>query len=111
MIEYLYENWTELERGNLREIYLIILDKLSQYYYMDGSPETAIHLCETILSKDNCREDIYQRIMECYYKLGKREKALKKYQQCIHILRDELDIEPTRSLNQLFHKIKNECPN
>jgi DNA-binding SARP family transcriptional activator/ActR/RegA family two-component response regulator len=106
MEEDLYENWVILERENLREIYLEILDKLSRLYSLDGKPEIAIDLAELILEKDNCRENVHRRIMQCYYRLGKRDKALKQYQKCVKILKSELEVEPTNETRRLYEKLK-----
>ncbi len=105
--EDIYESWPALQRENLKEIYLVILDKLSRFYALDGKPQTAIDLCEAILEKDNCREDIYRRLMHCYYKIGQRDKAIKQYRRCVEILSKELEIEPTPTTIELYKKIKN----
>jgi DNA-binding SARP family transcriptional activator/DNA-binding NarL/FixJ family response regulator len=106
MEEDLYENWVILERENLREIYLEILDKLSRLYSLDGKPEIAIDLAELILQKDNCRENVHRRIMQCYYRLGKRDKTLKQYKKCVKILKSELEVEPTNETQRLYEKLK-----
>ncbi len=102
-----YESWTELERENYREIYLGILDKVSRLYSLDGKPERAIDLCQTILEKDEACEDIHRRIMRCYYRLGQRDKAMKQYFKCIRALKNALDTLPSSETEQLFTRIKN----
>jgi len=104
--EDLYESWPSSERENFQEIYLFILDRLSKYYSLDGKPSTAIRLCETILEQDNCREEIHQRLMQCYYRLGQRDKALKQFRKCTEVLEAELEVEPTRSMIDLYEQIK-----
>lgn len=106
MEEDLYESWPSSERENFKEIYLFILDRLSKYYSLDGKPSTAISLCETILEQDNCREDIHQRLMRCYYKLGQRDKAVKQFRKCAEVLEAELEVEPTQSTIELYEQIK-----
>jgi DNA-binding SARP family transcriptional activator len=104
--EDLYESWPSSERENLKEIYLFVLDRLSNYYSQDGKPSTAASLCETILAKDNCREDIHQRLMRCYCRLEQREKAVKQYRKCVEALEAELDVKPTRATIELYERIK-----
>ncbi len=101
-----YEAWPSLERENLKEIYLLVLDRLSRYYSLDGKSETAIDLCELILANDSCREDVHQRLMRCYYRIGQRDKALKQFRKCAEILRAELEVEPTRETNELYELVK-----
>ncbi len=109
MEEDLYRNWQDAERENLKEIYLVILDKISHFYSLDGKPSIAINLCNQIISKDNCREDVHQRLMRCYYKIGKREKAIKQFKKCREILKEELDVEPMNSTVTLYHQIKQDA--
>jgi DNA-binding SARP family transcriptional activator len=103
--EYPYESWTDLERENLREIYILILDRISKHYALDGKPEYAADLCEQILKKDNCREDIYRRMMKCFDRLGQRERAIRTYKKCTQVLREELDVAPSEETLQLFDRI------
>jgi two-component SAPR family response regulator len=106
--EDLYVDWVNLERENLLEIYLTILSRLSYYYSLNSKPRTAITLCERILSKDKCREDIHRRLIKCYYRLGQRDKAIKQFQKCVAILNSELDVGPTQATLKLYQKVKNE---
>ncbi len=106
MEEDLYEDWCTLDRENLKEIYLLILDRLSAHYSSLGKCATAVALCQNILAKDNCREDIHQRLMRCYYRLGQRDKALKQFHKCREILLAELEVEPTRTTCELYEQIK-----
>jgi len=106
--EYPYESWTDLERENLAETYLVILDKISDFYALDGKPVTAISLCEQILQKDNCREDVYRRLMICYNRIGQREKAVRIFKRCVDVLKSNLDVEPTPITRELYQKIRKE---
>lgn len=106
MEEDLYEDWTVSERENLREIYLEILENLSRLYSMDGKPEVAIDLCQSILDRDNCREEVHRRLMLCYHRTGNRGRAIKQFHKCSKILKAELEVNPTRETSELYEKIK-----
>jgi DNA-binding SARP family transcriptional activator/CheY-like chemotaxis protein len=106
MEEDLYEDWTVSERENLREIYLEILENLSRLYSMDGKPEVAIDLCQSILDRDSCREEVHRRLMLCYHRAGKRGRAIKQFHKCSKILKAELEVNPTRETRELYEKIK-----
>jgi DNA-binding SARP family transcriptional activator len=105
-----YEDWLSAEREHLREVYLVVLDKISRHLSLDGDPDGAIGLCERMLEKDRCQEEVHRRLMLCYDRLGFREKALKQYQRCAAILRKELDVEPTAETLRLYERIKGELP-
>lgn len=101
-----YENWPAQQRENLKEIYLVILDRLGEHFALDGHPDTAIDLCEKILEKDICREDVYRRLMRCYYRQGQRDKAIKTFQKCTEALKSELEVEPTSATYKLYQQIR-----
>jgi DNA-binding SARP family transcriptional activator len=106
MEENLYEDWLILEREHLKEVYLLILDKVSNYYSLDGQPHTAIDLCEKMLEKDNCQEGVYRRLMTCYYRLGLKDKALRQFRRCTDVMERELEAEPTTETIRLYKRIK-----
>lgn len=106
MEEDLYNDWVSMERENLREMYLDTLDRLSDCYVLTNNTPVASVLCEKILEKDNCREDIHRRLMACYYRLGSRNKALRQYKKCEEILKAELECVPTQPTRQLYEEIR-----
>jgi DNA-binding SARP family transcriptional activator len=101
----IYEDWSSLDRENLKEIYLVILDKISENCLLNNDLQDAISLCEKILEKDICREDIYRRLMTCYYHFGQRDKALRTYRKCAMALKSELEAEPTKTTIDLYREI------
>lgn len=103
--DLLYEDWTTQHRENLREIYLVILDRLSSFYFQKVQYAKAIDLCKKMLVLDKCMEDVHCRLILAYYKLGKRGKAIRRYQECIKILREELNVEPSQSTLDLWKEI------
>jgi DNA-binding SARP family transcriptional activator len=102
----IYDSWSSLDRENLKEIFLVILDKISEFYMLNNNHQEAIRLCVEVIKKDNCREDIYRRLMLCYYRIGQRAKALKWYRECSKALKSELEAEPTNITVELYKKIK-----
>ncbi len=103
-----YDEWTAIERENLREIYLEVLENLSGIYSSIRKYETAIDLCKSILEKDSCREKVHRRLMSCYYLTGQRDNALRQYRKCSTILKQELDVGPSAETVELFKKIRND---
>jgi DNA-binding SARP family transcriptional activator len=102
----IYDSWSALDRENLKEIYLVILDKISEFYVLSKKHSEAIGLCEKILEKDNCREDIYRRLMLSYYRIGQRDKAIKQFQKCVEVLKEELEVKPSSETTNLFEQLK-----
>jgi DNA-binding SARP family transcriptional activator/DNA-binding NarL/FixJ family response regulator len=102
----IYDSWSSLDRENLREIYLVILERLSKFYVEGGQISTAIGLCEKIIQKDNCREEIHRRLMRCHYYSGHRFKAIRQFKKCKEILRKELEVDPDNKTLKLYEHIK-----
>jgi DNA-binding SARP family transcriptional activator len=110
MSDEIYEDWSTLERENLKEIFLVTLEKISENRFRLGNLAEAIGICKAILERDNCREEIYRRLMCCYQKTGRRDKALLAYRKCIHALKSELDVGPSAATAELYQKIKADAP-
>lgn len=108
MEEDRYECWPAQDRENLREAFLLALNKLSEYHFQRGQTELAIQLCERILARDGCCEDVHRRLMQCYHRLGQRDKAIRQYNKCEELLQNELEVLPSRATNQLLQQIKQE---
>jgi DNA-binding SARP family transcriptional activator/CheY-like chemotaxis protein len=102
----LYDDWLSLDRENLKEVYLVILDKISENLIYHNKHHKAIRVCENILEKDNCREDIYRRLMVCYYRIGQRDKSLRLFRKCSTVLKEELEVKLASSTIELYRKIK-----
>ena len=43
--------------------------------------------------------------MRCHYRLGDRVAAIKQYQICVQILRDDLGLSPTPETEELYLQI------
>jgi DNA-binding SARP family transcriptional activator len=106
LIEFQYDAWCDLERENLKETNILILNKLSHYFSMDGKPRSAIELCNQILKEDRCREDIHRRLMRSYYRIGQKDRALRQYQKCVEYLKEDLDADPSQMTVKLYKKIR-----
>ncbi len=98
-------DWVDEESGHVRERYLYILDRLSNYYSNNGAPQEAINYCHTILQYDKCREEIHRRLMRSYYRIGKRHLAIRQYYECVKVLAEEFNVGPTEETLILHEKI------
>lgn len=103
--DLLYEEWTNPHRENLRETYLVILDRLSAFYYQSAQYNKSIELSKKMLLLDQCMEDVHTRLIRAYYQSGKRGKAVRMYQECVKILKEELNVEPSESTLALWKEI------
>lgn len=103
--EDLYEDWPMMQREHLRNKYLDVAERLSGYYVERGEHTAAIALCQKTLMQDNCNEEAYRRLMQCYQAQGQRHLAIRQYQTCVEALREELDLSPSEETVELYRRI------
>ena len=103
LAEDVLEHWMLLRREELKDRYQVVLTRLADFFLDSGDFVGSIERCHRLLAQDNCREDVYQRLMYCHAALGQRGRALRWYEMCQNALRNELGAEPgvaTRTLHQ-----------
>jgi DNA-binding SARP family transcriptional activator len=105
--EDLYEDWIIPRREGLKDSYLFTLDRLSRYHLEKGGYATCVHLCQKILTRDDCREDAHRRLMRCYSRQGQRNLALRQYHLCVETLARVLEVPPMPETAALYHQIRN----
>ena len=104
----LFDEWVCTERETIKEAYLFSLERLSTHYTTCRQYERAAELCEQVLQKDICRENVHRRLMRCYYHSGQRDKAIRQFHKCTEALKQELEVTPSQTTHELFLKIAQE---
>lgn len=102
---HLLEEWCESERDTLKETYLFILNRLSDYFYQQQSYMASVNVCRKILAKDPCLEETHQRLMVCYKNLGMRDKAIRQFYACEETLKRELSVPPSEYTRGIFQEL------
>jgi DNA-binding SARP family transcriptional activator len=97
---------TIVERERLRACYLTVLAQLADHYYHANDYRAALGYIWQLLGQDCCREDAHRLVMRCYVRRGERAAALRHYQVCVNLLRDQLDVEPEAATVALFEQIR-----
>lgn len=105
LAEDIYEEWLLVHRERLKHAHINLLDRLSQYHWTVNQYNMCIHYCLKILEDDNCREDIYRRLMLAYLHQGQRHLALRQYQRCVDALFTELGIQPEAETVELYQQL------
>ncbi len=101
-----YEEWTERSRDWFKETWIVILDRLTTHFYENGKYQICLNLCQKILEKDACLEDVHRRMMVCHSKMRMKDLALRQFYKCQKALKEGLDIMPGKATVELYHKIK-----
>lgn len=106
LAEDLFEEWTLVRREELKDLYLMTLDKLSRYWLQTGNADRAIEGWKKIIAKDPWREDAYRHLMVCFARCRQRELALRWYDLCVQTLQTQLGLEPEPETVALYQRIR-----
>jgi len=103
--EELGQPWTVFLRERLRNRYLRAIGKIGHYYEKSSMTENAVECFQRSLETDHLDEESYRRLMACYFRIGKRSKALSVYDRCKRVLDEGLGVEPSRETEILRRSI------
>ncbi len=97
------QDWAFERHSELQLRFLEALCDLGNCYRAEKEYGTAVTWYQRALDEDSFREDIHRRLMETLADDGRRAEALRQYEKCATVLRQELGLEPdplTRALAQ-----------
>ena len=103
--EDLYEEWTNSQRDYLLNLYLDITGRLSEYFWSRHNNVATIALCQKALGHDPCFEEAHRQLMQCYLAQGQRHLAMRQYQTCVQIMKEELGLNPSAETEALLQRI------
>jgi DNA-binding SARP family transcriptional activator len=101
-----YEDWLIPQRQSLQDDYLELLDNLSHYYLEQKDITACVAVCTKMLAIDPCREEAHRQLMRCYSCHGQPYLALRQFHMCEEALREELDLPPSESTQNLYLQIR-----
>ncbi len=104
-LEGIYADWSALERERLRGRYLAALETLAGLYAAQRKLRQAVERYQRLLGQDPFREAGHRELMRCYYRAGDRAAAIRQYQDCASMLREELGLSPSAETEALYRQI------
>jgi DNA-binding SARP family transcriptional activator/predicted ATPase len=96
-----FEQWTAAERRRLHELAVQSFSELVAHYTRVDQVDRGIVTAERLLALDPLLESAHQSLMRLYLRSGRREAALRQFQECARILNQELGIAPAQETQQL----------
>ena len=105
-LEGLYDDWCIYERERLQQMFLRALARLMVHSGTKGQYEEGIACGQRILSLDPLREEVHRELMRYHQLAGRRACALRQFEVCRSVLREELDIEPMPETIALYRMIR-----
>ncbi|GCE22207.1 BTAD domain-containing putative transcriptional regulator [Dictyobacter kobayashii] len=106
-VQSFYNDWCTFRRAELRRDYLDARHQLAVLAWEQECFEEAATHWQHMLVIDNCLEEAHYGLMRSYLRRNKRSLALRQYQQCVHMLQNELGIAPGKAIQGLYqHMIR-----
>ncbi len=87
--------WTISLRERCRSKFLRGVSTLGHHWERGGQLEKAVQCYQRGLEADDLAEELYQHLMTCYRRLGRRAEVLSVYERCKRVLSSSLGIEPS----------------
>lgn len=105
-----FETWARDKQKNLSELAIQKMTSLCYFWMSFGDLDKSITISINILVVDPLHESSHQTLMRLYTLIGRRESAIKQYQECKKVLMDELNVEPQVETSELYKNIINKEP-
>jgi DNA-binding SARP family transcriptional activator len=100
-----FNDWIFYEREKYQECYSTLLFKLAKLYSESNMYSESILVLNEVLKINPYREDIYLELMSLHIQVNNIQAALKEYEKCEYILREELNIRPNEEITEYYKKI------
>ncbi|WP_455381302.1 AfsR/SARP family transcriptional regulator [Salinispira pacifica] len=102
----LFDEWQLLHSETLRLEFAALLARLAEALETRGRYGEALLYAERLLSLDTLEESSHRLMMRLYAGSGRRAAALRQYESCRRVLREELGEEPDATTDGLWKEIR-----
>lgn len=99
--------WIEAERLRLRALAQDVLGRLAACETNPQTNEVAVGLAHRLLARDPVHEGCYRSLMLLLERAGMSAEALRAYERCKTVLREQIGIEPSAETAALARRIWN----
>ena len=100
-----FEEWLSIVRQQYHELALQVTLRLVQQYTMLQEYDRALRYAQSLIALDPLQEQTHLRLMELYLRLGRREQAMRQFDECERMLKHELNVAPGAEIRALHTSI------
>jgi len=101
-----FDDWQFFQAEEARRELLGALDRLVCHHTARAEFKPGIAHARRWLSIDSLHEPAHRALMQLYAQSGQRSAALRQYQECVRVLKQELGVEPLEETTRLYEAIK-----
>ena len=101
-----FDEWQLFSAEGLRQALVAALQKLIERHLGLRNLEQSIVYARRWLAQDYFHEPAHRKLMQLYAWSGQQAAALRQYQECARILKQELDVAPEDETVRLYEAIK-----
>lgn len=97
--------WYLDPRRTLTEHYVDVLEHRARVRHEAGDFDHCIELCRQVLGVEPCHEAAHRLLMRSYAARGLHHLVARQYTDCVHALRNRLDVPPHPDTTSMFHAL------
>ena len=101
-----FEEWLFFEAESVRQGLASALERLADHMGAAGRHTEAIAHARRRLALDPLQEAAHRRLMVLYAKSGQRAAALRQFEECARVLKEEVRAKPEEATVRLYEKIQ-----
>jgi predicted ATPase/DNA-binding SARP family transcriptional activator len=101
-----FDDWQFFQADVLRRELAGALERLVHWHNLQREFAPAVGYTRRRLALDPLDEEAHCDLMRSYAWSGQRSAALRQYDECVVILRDQLDVPPREATTELYRAIK-----
>lgn len=101
-----FDDWQFFENESLRQSLSRALVQLAHGHAAQADFEPAIQYARRSLALDSLHEPAQRLLMVLYAQAGQQAAALRQYETCVQVLRNELGVDPEPETVELYERIK-----
>ena len=101
-----FDRWQAAQTEHLRAQMSAALEALGSLYVNSGEYDAAVATSRRWLALDPLNEAAHRALMRQQALTGQRSAACRQYEDCAHLLEEELGVEPEALTQALYHEIR-----
>ncbi|HEY3997835.1 MAG TPA: BTAD domain-containing putative transcriptional regulator, partial [Candidatus Xenobia bacterium] len=101
-----YDDWAIAVRDEYERRYQSILSMLLNHFVTLKRYHVVQDYAQRLLSVDPCSQEAHLYLMQSHVALNRPEQAVRQYDVCCKVLKDELNLSPSAELSNLYLKLR-----